>query len=510
MSAHFDPYHTWLGIPPEEQPPDAYRLLGIRRFENNQDVIKNAVEQRQSHIRSFLSGEWGARSQQVLDELSAARDRLLNPDTKGTYDRDLRQKDAPKLSKNSSAAPSIKPPAPRKPAGRPTGAPVLTRLPSADPLWEDPLQAQSFQQPSYPYGPPAGAAWQAGYPSPRPLWQQPVVLGAAVLVGLSLMGVALLVVLVVGWRVAFPGGGARQVVNNNPPQNSGGQFGSNLKPPSGQVAPNSGPPNRPGIQGFPSPPQRQSPQNTTPPQNATPPSGLSKPPSGPTSLIQPKPKEYVLQFGDAPRSYVELENTADIATLDGPNTIELWARWPEDGKNQTLMGNMWAEFKFEEKDRPYTGWALSVVREGGEGVMHFSTPGLGPSCSGQPLAAIGRDLRWHHFAYSFDGLGAEAYIDGKRASTPRLTPSAKENPKTNLFLGPTKFSPQNHFYGEICAFRISSSKRYKQDFDPPVTFDKDDKTITLLDFSKGQGQSIDDLSGQGHAGRITGVKWVAP
>ena len=28
MSDHFDPYYTWLGIPPEEQPPDHYRLIG--------------------------------------------------------------------------------------------------------------------------------------------------------------------------------------------------------------------------------------------------------------------------------------------------------------------------------------------------------------------------------------------------------------------------------------------------------------------------------------------------
>jgi hypothetical protein len=27
--AGFDPYHVWLGIPPHEQPPNHYRLLGI-------------------------------------------------------------------------------------------------------------------------------------------------------------------------------------------------------------------------------------------------------------------------------------------------------------------------------------------------------------------------------------------------------------------------------------------------------------------------------------------------
>ena len=25
----FDPYRKWLGIPPQEQPPNHYRLLGI-------------------------------------------------------------------------------------------------------------------------------------------------------------------------------------------------------------------------------------------------------------------------------------------------------------------------------------------------------------------------------------------------------------------------------------------------------------------------------------------------
>ena len=30
MAANFDPYYKWLGIPPEEQPPNHYRLLGIQ------------------------------------------------------------------------------------------------------------------------------------------------------------------------------------------------------------------------------------------------------------------------------------------------------------------------------------------------------------------------------------------------------------------------------------------------------------------------------------------------
>ena len=43
---HFDPYHTWLGISPRDQPPHHYRLLGIDLLEGELDVIENAADQR--------------------------------------------------------------------------------------------------------------------------------------------------------------------------------------------------------------------------------------------------------------------------------------------------------------------------------------------------------------------------------------------------------------------------------------------------------------------------------
>jgi hypothetical protein len=30
-SVEFNPYHRWLGIPPDEPPPTHYRLLGLKR-----------------------------------------------------------------------------------------------------------------------------------------------------------------------------------------------------------------------------------------------------------------------------------------------------------------------------------------------------------------------------------------------------------------------------------------------------------------------------------------------
>jgi len=52
MSEPFDPYHRWLGIRPEEQPADHYRLLALARFEDEPEVIRDAAEQRMRHVRA--------------------------------------------------------------------------------------------------------------------------------------------------------------------------------------------------------------------------------------------------------------------------------------------------------------------------------------------------------------------------------------------------------------------------------------------------------------------------
>lgn len=90
MSNTFDPYHTWLGIAPSEQPPNHYRLLGIALFEESRDVISNAADRQMAHIRTFQGGKHAAESQKLLNELSAARVTLLDPKKRADYDAKLR------------------------------------------------------------------------------------------------------------------------------------------------------------------------------------------------------------------------------------------------------------------------------------------------------------------------------------------------------------------------------------------------------------------------------------
>ncbi len=96
MSNDFDPYHVWLGIPPEEQPPNHYRLLGLRPFEANADVISNAVDQRRVFLRSVQAGKRAAQSQQLLNEVSAAGVVLLDAAKKAQYDAELKKKLSPR------------------------------------------------------------------------------------------------------------------------------------------------------------------------------------------------------------------------------------------------------------------------------------------------------------------------------------------------------------------------------------------------------------------------------
>jgi len=90
MAENFDPYHKWLGIPPAEQPPNYYRLLGLALFESDPDVIDHATEQRIVHLRTFQIGKHSDESQQLLREVFTARVCLLNREKKAAYDAQLR------------------------------------------------------------------------------------------------------------------------------------------------------------------------------------------------------------------------------------------------------------------------------------------------------------------------------------------------------------------------------------------------------------------------------------
>ncbi len=112
MGQNFDPYHKWLGIPPDEQPADYYRLLAVQKFESDADVIQAAADQRMAHLRNYQTGRHADLSQRLLNEISAARVCLLSPAKKAAYDARLRAK----VQQESAATHDVQ--APRRRAGR--------------------------------------------------------------------------------------------------------------------------------------------------------------------------------------------------------------------------------------------------------------------------------------------------------------------------------------------------------------------------------------------------------
>lgn len=86
----YDAYHLWLGIPPEEQPPSHYRLLGLRLFEENVEVIRNAADRQRSHVKRLGVNQYEQRGQELLNEIELAKICLLRPEKRQAYDEKLR------------------------------------------------------------------------------------------------------------------------------------------------------------------------------------------------------------------------------------------------------------------------------------------------------------------------------------------------------------------------------------------------------------------------------------
>lgn len=91
MSDPFDPYYFWLGIPPKDQPPNHYRLLGLDLFESNATAIDNAAERQMIHLRQISTGPRGKIAQELLNQVARARITLLDPAKKAEYDGQLRK-----------------------------------------------------------------------------------------------------------------------------------------------------------------------------------------------------------------------------------------------------------------------------------------------------------------------------------------------------------------------------------------------------------------------------------
>lgn len=157
--ADFDPYSQWLGIDSAEHPIDHYRLLGLERFESDAQKISAAADDRMRHIRSFQTGPRGLFTQKLLNELAAAKLRLLNARSKEEYDRSLREGPAPESDISTSDDDIVLP----QPIEMPTVDPMAA-APVAHPIAAHPIAAQPIV--AHPT-----VAQPIAYPHPAPVIQ---------------------------------------------------------------------------------------------------------------------------------------------------------------------------------------------------------------------------------------------------------------------------------------------------------------------------------------------------
>jgi len=134
MTEKFDPYYKWLGVPPRDQPPHHYRLLGIELFENDRDVIDAAANRVMAYLKELATGDEAEYSQDLLNEVSRARICLLNRNKKKAYDEELRADlKLKEIPKPKVAKPAAKPPAKRRKEATQEGA--SPPLPPSEKPW---------------------------------------------------------------------------------------------------------------------------------------------------------------------------------------------------------------------------------------------------------------------------------------------------------------------------------------------------------------------------------------
>ena len=204
MADEFDPYYIWLGIPPEEQPADHYRLLGVRHFEDNADVIAHAADRQMAHVKSLATGQHIELSQKILNELAAAKICLLNTEKKAAYDGQLRQ------SATAAAATAATTDTARSPRRRRRAPKAGAEKPKATPV----RPATSEPEPAGPKivalaedGGIAGRyAARQKTTATRPAWQLPAAIGG----GAAVLLVIVLVVFLSRGGDKPAGGGTRR------------------------------------------------------------------------------------------------------------------------------------------------------------------------------------------------------------------------------------------------------------------------------------------------------------
>ena len=144
MTKDFDPYQSWLSIPPDQQPPDHYRLLGINQYEPSLKIIERAVNERVELLQALSNGPHVEHAQRILNEIAKARVCLTDSRKKSAYDRQLQNPPTPQPGDTAPASSPTKPQIvsegkSRKRTSQSTGKSIPSRKKKAPPKKRTPV-----------------------------------------------------------------------------------------------------------------------------------------------------------------------------------------------------------------------------------------------------------------------------------------------------------------------------------------------------------------------------------
>ena len=207
---------------------------------------------------------------------------------------------------------------------------------------------------------------------------------------------------------------------------------------------------------------------------------MNTPPSSAAST-SPEPTPFVadgaMQFDGRTRIVTPLERFA-------PCSLEAWV-WPEEYRDtgtQAVIGS----------DIP-TKYGIGL---GITGVVPFVeiVPGILKGTQPVPLR------KWSHLAGVFGEGETRLYLDGKLVTK---GPATRAEGGTKFVVGNIGLdNPIDYFRGKVRAVRISRGERYTVEFVPAEQLASDDATALLYSAESVQGDVVNDLSGNGHHGRM--------
>ena len=100
--SQIDVYKEWLQIAETNRPLNYYQLLKLKPFEDNSSVIRKQYRQLNAHVRKYAAGEFGAESQNLLNELAKAMLCLTDQERKAEYDTSLGRKGTETIKRRRS------------------------------------------------------------------------------------------------------------------------------------------------------------------------------------------------------------------------------------------------------------------------------------------------------------------------------------------------------------------------------------------------------------------------